>query len=245
MTLEDSEREKAHVAFACSSQPCQEDDWYGASIPLFRALRPDGDVLLALEMNDEPLTQAHGYPVRVVTPGIAGARAVKWLDRITVQTKESDNHYMKQDYKVLPPDAVDSETASKYWDVVPPVQEMPVNSTIAIPAEGSTVDRDADGYITVAGYALPSGDNGPVTKIEVSADGGEKWTEAELISHPEEGKWSWKLWKARLVIPSGSGKTIYSRATDNAGNTQPERSQWNLRGVCYNGYGEAANLTVQ
>lgn len=235
----------AHVAFACTATPCQEDTWYGASIPLSRALRPDADVLLALEMNDEPLTVAHGYPVRVVTPGIAGARAVKWLDRITVQTHESENFYQQHDYKVLPPDATDAESAGKYWDVTPAVQEMPVNSTVVTPAEGSTVTRDADGYVVVEGYALPSGDNGPVVKVEVSADGGVGWTDAELIHYEGEGKWSWKLWRAKLAIPSGSARTIYSRATDRAGNTQPKRSEWNLRGVCYNGYGEAAELTIK
>ena len=124
-----------------------------------------------------------------------------------------------------------------------PQHVMPVNSTIAIPAEGTSVERDADGCITVAGYATPSGDDGPVTKVEVSGDGGKTWTEAELIKHKEEGKWSWKLWQCKLKVGAGK-RTIYSRATDAAGNTQPERSQWNLRGVCYNGYGEAADVTV-
>ncbi|EMC93949.1 hypothetical protein BAUCODRAFT_215892 [Baudoinia panamericana UAMH 10762] len=245
IALGDAEKQTAHIAFACYSTPCQEDTWYGASIPLSRALREDADVLLALKMNGQRLTVGHGYPVRVVTPGIAGARAVKWLDRITVQMKESENHYMQYDYKVLPPDATDSESAKKYWGTTPAIQAMPVNSTIALPTGGSSVERETDGYITVKGYAVPSGDDGPVVKVEVSADGGINWTDAELLSHQDEGKWSWKLWRCKLQIPSGSARTIYSRATDAAGNTQPKRSQWNLRGVCYNGYGEAADITVK
>lgn len=43
------------------------------------------------------------------------------------------------------------------------------------------------------GIAVPSGDDGPILRVEVSADGGEDWTEAELMHHPEEGKWSWQL----------------------------------------------------
>ncbi|KAK5134765.1 hypothetical protein LTR08_006140 [Meristemomyces frigidus] len=245
ITLGAGERKEAHVAFACYATPCQEDTWYGASIPLSRALSIAAEVIIALEMNDEPLTIGHGYPVRVITPGIAGARAVKWLDRITVQKRESDNFYMQHDYKVLPEDAVDSESASKYWGVVPPVQEMPVNSTIAVPVEGSTVERDVNGCIAVEGYALPSGDDGPVVRVEVSADGGETWSEAELSHHEGEGKWSWKLWKTKLAVPSGSGLKLCSRATDQAGNTQPRQSKWNLRGVCYNGYGEVENFTVK
>lgn len=244
ITLTKDQQETAHVAFACYATPCQEDTWYGSSIPLSRALRSDADVILATHMNGEPLTVGHGYPVRVVTPGVAGARAVKWLDRITVQMRESDNFYMQHDYKVLPEEAVDAESASEFWHAVPPVQEMPVNSTIVSPAEGSTVERDQEGCITIEGYALPSGDNGPVVKVEVSADGGVHWENAELLHHEGEGKWSWKLWKARLALHTGERCTIYSRATDQAGNTQPKQSQWNLRGVCYNGYGEAANVTI-
>ncbi|KAK0366682.1 hypothetical protein LTR33_010073 [Friedmanniomyces endolithicus] len=241
-SLDDNEYEVSHVAFACNAAACEDDTWYGASIPLARALREDADILLALKMNDQPLTKAHGYPVRVVTPGIAGARAVKWLDHITVQTRESENFYQQHDYKVLPPEATDAESASKFWSIVPPVQEMPVNSTIATPVEGSTVQRDKAGCVTVAGYALPRGDDGPVVKVEVSADAGHHWIEAELLRGEGEGKWSWKLWKCQLPISTGTSKAIYSRATDAAGNTQPERSQWNLRGVCYNGYGEVTDV---
>ena len=242
--LEDKDRQDAHVAFACYAAPCQEDTWYGASVPLSRALRDDADIILALEMNDEPLTIAHGFPVRVITPGIAGARAVKWLDRITVQNRESDNFYMQHDYKVLPEEATDAESAEKFWHTTPPVTEMPVNSVIAVPSTGSTVKRDNDGLLNVKGYALPSGDNGPVVKVEISVDNGATWTEATLISHPGEGKWSWKLWKANVKIEAGNDRSICSRATDNAGNTQPKASTWNLRGVCYNGYGEARDLIV-
>lgn len=245
LTLDPSERDAAHVAFACYTTPCQEDTWYGASVPLSRAMRMDADIILAIEMNDEPLTIAHGFPVRVVTPGIAGARAVKWLDKITVQMMESSNHYMQKDYKVLPPEATDSESAEMFFHKTPAVQEMPVNSSIAIPEEGSVVARDAQGFITVAGYALPGGDDGPVVKVEVSSDAGKTWTDAELLHHPDEGKWTWVLWKARVPIQPGENKTILSRATDKAGSIQPERSQWNLRGCCYHGYGEAAFVTIK
>jgi len=234
----------AHIAFACHSQECQEDSWYGASIPLPRALDPDAEVVLALEMNGETLTPNHGFPVRVVTPGIAGARAVKWLDRITVQDTESDNHYMKRDYKILPPEATDAESAEKFWDSTPPLQEMPVNSVIAIPKSETTVARDEEGLVDIQGYAVPSGKDGPVVKVEVSIDDGEHWTDAEIMRHPDEGKWSWVLWRARQKMEPGKGKTIMSRATDKAGNVQEKEPQWNLRGCGYNGFGIAEDLQI-
>ena len=52
---------------------------YGASIPIEKALDPHGDVILAYEMNGEPIPRDHGYPVRVIVPGVVGARNVKWL----------------------------------------------------------------------------------------------------------------------------------------------------------------------
>ena len=235
---------KGHVAMACYATPCQDDTWYGASIELSRALREDADVILALEMNDEPLTPEHGYPVRVVTPGIAGARAVKWLDKITVQEQESPNFYQQHDYKILPPQAVDKESAEEYWHKTPAIQDMPVNSVVAVPESGSKVERTKEGCVEVKGYALPSGEDGPVTRVEVSGDGGESWVDAELIEHPDDGKWAWKLWEATVKIEQGTEKIIFSRATDKAGNTQVKQPEWNLRGVSYNGYGDARDLHV-
>ncbi|KAK3681500.1 hypothetical protein LTR37_020893 [Vermiconidia calcicola] len=235
ISLGSSDQEQAHVAFACYATPCQEDMWYGASISLTRAMREDMEVILALKMNDQPLSIPRGSPVRVITPGIAGARAVKWLDKITVQMQECQNHYMQYDYKVLPEEAVDAEAAKKFWHKVPPVQEMPVNSVVAVPNNEATVQRDTDGTITVQGYALPYGDDGPITRVDVSGDGGTSWKEAELIHHEGDSKYSWKLWKAPIAMQAGSGQAVLSKATDSAGNTQPDEPKWNLRGVCYNG----------
>lgn len=194
-------------------------------------------------MNDEPLAPKHGFPVRVVTPGIAGARAVKWLDKITVQKTESSNFYQQRDYKMLPPEATDSEKAEQFWDKTPALQNMPVNSVVASPQADSTVKRSDDGTVTVEGYALPSGMGGPIVRVEVSTDC-EHWMDAELISHAEDSKWSWKFWKAVVKIEAGQDRIVYSRATDKSGAAQEKQSQWNLRGVGYNGYGMADGLTV-
>lgn len=194
-------------------------------------------------MNDKPLSPKHGYPVRVVIPGVAGARWVKWLDRITVQDKESPNFYEQHDYKVLPPEAIDSKTAEKYWDKVPPMTDMPINSVVAVPDDNETIQIPPSGTIEIKGYAVPQGDQGPVTRVEVSTDGGKLWIDAQLQGKPVN-KWCWVFWRASVRIETGSGKEILSRATDAGGNTQQRHSQWNLRGVGYNGYGVSRNLTI-
>jgi sulfite oxidase len=199
-------------------------------------------------MNDKPLPVNHGFPVRVVIPGVAGARWVKWLDHITVQKEESTNHYQRHDYKILPPQATDSAEAKRYWNQVPAMEDMPVNSVVAVPNDNETIHLpDDSGLVEVKGYAVPHGQDGPVTRVEVSADGGKSWIDAEL-QQDDRGdhnrRWSWVLWKASVPMTKGAGKEILSRATDAGGNTQPEQSQWNLRGVGYNGYGASRNLTV-
>ena len=193
-------------------------------------------------MNSKPLTAKHGAPVRIIAPGIAGARCVKWLERITVQSAESENFYQQRDYKILPPEATDKKKAENYWDVTPSVQDMPINSVIGSPRNGEAVRLDADGMVEVRGYALPQGADGPVIKVEVSADLGETWREAELIG--DRGKWSWVLWRVRIRVQRGDKQRIFSRATDKAGNVQSASPQWNLRGVAYNGYGESRDLAV-
>lgn len=53
-------------------------------------------------MNEETLPKYHGYPARVIVPGICGARSVKWLHSLTISKEESNSRWQKHDYKVLP-----------------------------------------------------------------------------------------------------------------------------------------------
>jgi sulfite oxidase len=245
---------KGHVEFACYEQQVQEDSWYGGSISLKRAIDADADVILALGMNGERLNAEHGAPVRVVVPGVAGARSVKWLSKITVQEEDSKNFYQQHDYKILPPEATDREVAEKYWSKVDPMMDMPVNSIIGMPDSGETIRISSDGRVEVRGYAVPHGRDGPVRKVEVSGDGGKTWIEADLEfggygdlsteANAKKVRWAWCLWSAKVEVSQGPHRRIVSRATDSKGNTQQEQSEWNLRGVGYNGWGSADELAI-
>ena len=255
----------AHVAFACHKTHVQGSDWYGGSIELDRALRDSADVLVALEMNGKPLPVNHGFPVRMIVPGVSGCRSVKWVDEITVQSEESRNLYQRYDYKRLPPEATDKESAKQYWDNTPALQDMPINSVIAEPRNGDLIRLPPSGLIELKGYALPQGDQGPVVLVECSIDEGRTWEAAEIWSGNDlKAKWCWVLWKATVRLQTGKKRRVLSRATDAGGNVQTGRpvrwnshlrlfmstgradhSQvWNLRGVGYDGYGESRDLNV-
>ena len=197
-------------------------------------------------MNGDPLPEKHGYPVRAIVPGALGARSVKWLDRITVDDKESPSFYQCHDYKILPEDAVDAESANKYWDQTPAMLDMPINSCVSMPLSASTVKLDKEGSVEVRGYAVPHGSSGPVVRVQVSGDIGRSWIDAELNHGGKAAsKWSWVFWHAKLKMEKGKGKSIFAKATDLGGHTQTEqRSTWNLRGVAYNGYEAVVGLEV-
>jgi len=78
---------------------------FGGGVPVAKAMQPG--TLVALEMNGRPLAREHGYPARTVVPGYIGARSVKWLGRIIVADRPSENNFVARDYKLFPP----SETA--------------------------------------------------------------------------------------------------------------------------------------
>ncbi|CAL5433551.1 unnamed protein product [Camellia sinensis] len=96
---------------------------YKASIPLIRSTNSEADVLLAYEMNGEPLNRDHGYPLRVVVPGVIGARSVKWLDSINIIGEECQGFFMQRDYKKFPP-SVNWENID--WSTQKPQMDFPV-----------------------------------------------------------------------------------------------------------------------
>ena len=174
----DLAKDGKHVQFfgldCDTSQRC-----YGASIPLEKAL--SDDVLIAYKMNDETLTSDHGYPFRILVPGTVGARSVKWVNRIVVSDKESDSHWQKADYKVLPSSIKQPQQVD--YDRVPAIQESNVQSAIGSPAsteDGNkvkvlSVKPDSDDIqnqkLTIKGYAIGGGGR-QVQNVQISLDQG-------------------------------------------------------------------------
>lgn len=118
-----------------------DNSLFGGSITIEKATDPRGDVLLAYEMNGEPLPRCnfnwflkstllvrdHGFPVRAVVPGVVGARNVKWLSRVEVSEEESESHHQRADYKGFNPSV---DWGSVNWDGAESIQDMPVRSIL-------------------------------------------------------------------------------------------------------------------
>ena len=139
-------------------------------------------------------------------PGVLGARSVKWVNRITVADKESPCFYQRHDCKSLPPDALDSELANKYWDQTPAMLDMPINSSVASPVSDSTMSLAAAGLTEVTGHAVPHGDHGPVVRGQVCSDEGRSWTDAEIDAGGTEGS------KVDLGAVEGAGEVAKGKA---------------------------------
>lgn len=199
---------------------------FGGSIPLRKARMPE--VLLAWEMNGEPLPPVHGAPVRVVVPGYIGARSVKWVHRVTVADRPSQNFFQTSTYRLLPPDVDPARTAP--GDGVA-LGLVAVNADILAPDDGAEVDC---GPTRVTGYAFAGGDR-TVVRVDVSPDGGSSWIQADLGE--QASTWAWRHWSATVDVRPGE-QVVLARAWDSSAALQPAdpASVWNPKGYANNSW---------
>jgi len=212
-----------------------EGSHYEASIPAASAMDPRKDVMIVFEMNGKPLPLDHGYPLRIIAPGIAGARQVKWVHKIVLSKEESTSHWQRNDYKSFNP-SIDWNTLD--YDKAVPIQEYPIQSAICEPKEGAVLEDDS---VTVKGYAWSGGGRG-IIRVEVSADGGKTWRDADLrqATQPLHRQWAWTLWEITIPLPEGykGPVELICKAIDTSHNQQPESAEgiWNVRGLIHNAW---------
>lgn len=173
------------------------------SVPLDKVL---DDAIVALYQNGERLRPGNGYPMRLFLPGWEGNMSVKWLRTITVTDAP----------------AMTKDETSKYSDLQADGRAhlftfpMAVKSVITSPSPGLQMGRP--GLYQVSGIAWSGA--GRISRVEVSADGGQSYADAALDEHvlPKcltrfRAAWRW----------DGGPATLSSRATDETGASQPTR----------------------
>jgi DMSO/TMAO reductase YedYZ molybdopterin-dependent catalytic subunit len=168
-------------------------DGWTCGTPVEDVMRPGSDALLAIGMNGEPLPAEHGFPVRMVVPGLYGfVSATKWLVDAELTTfADFDAYWVKRD-----------------WARRAPVKTM---SRVDRPKAFEQVPA---GRFVVAGVAWAQ--HRGVDKVEVRVDGG-PWRATTLST--EVNVDTWRMWRAELDLPAGS-HTLEARATDRTGYTQ-------------------------
>ena len=214
------------------------EDIFTRSIPMQKVME---DCLLAYQMNGAPLPSDHGFPVRIVVPGWFGNNNVKWVDRLHVmdmmvfgdewetEDQRTYTHWQQYSYRIIPEedDAAEQYESIDIFDTREQMEasdqirnaylyDQLAKSIIGFPGEDSTVTR-RNGQVEVVGVAWAGDD--AVETVEISADGGETWSEAEFVA-PDLGTPSWRLFRY-VWEPEPGEYTLYSRATDEQGRSQP------------------------
>ena len=179
--------------------------------------------ILAWELNGEPIPLAHGGPLRLIVPGYYGVNNVKYVDRLAFTDKETDANIQRTSYRVRDIGVKGAPNQPSMW-------EMNVKSWVNHPAGEGPVRA---GTVQLHGVAF-AGVN-PVKRVEVSIDGGKTWKDAKFIG-PDLGAYAWRVFVLPVQFKAGGNYTLVSRATDAAGNTQPEQRVENERGYAHNGW---------
>jgi DMSO/TMAO reductase YedYZ molybdopterin-dependent catalytic subunit len=220
-----------HVAFGGTDTRSQANPGFIRSVPIEKAIDPD--TILAITMNGQPLSPAHGFPVRALVPGWIGAASVKRVNQISILSHEADGEFMQRAYR-LPTIAKDVTTARPAASAA--ITSLRVKSMIT----RVSMPRVSLQTVRISGAAW-AGDSG-ISRVDVSTNAGEGWNAAEL--HRHDHKYAWTFWDYTWV-PQNKGQFRLSvKATDTAGRTQPETPAWNPRGYMWNGI-DHMQLTVE
>lgn len=177
---------------------------YVKDLPLTRI--PAGDILIAYEMNGEPLDCEHGFPLRLVIPGYYGTNSVKWLYRLELADGRHEGLFTKKLYNDPVPSSPDAPESGTR-----PVWEIAPESFIVHPAPDTNL---AKGIIEIWGWAW--GDS-EIERVEVSVDGGQSWRAAQLKPRIERG---WQKFTFEWKPNQTGSATIASRAVDRDGIVQ-------------------------
>jgi DMSO/TMAO reductase YedYZ molybdopterin-dependent catalytic subunit len=194
-----------------------EEQAYARSLALDEVFGTEA--ILAYEVNGAPLPPQHGFPLRLIVPGWYGMTSVKWLARISLLDAPFDGYQMRHAYRVRldedePGDAI-TLIAPRSLMVPPGIPEYTSRARVV---EAGTCELHGRAW---------SGES-EVVAVDVSIDGGETWSPAEL-GETTLGRWAWSAWRYVWEAEPGEHE-LCCRARDAAGNEQPLEPPWNVGG---------------
>ncbi|GGP32075.1 sulfite oxidase [Streptomyces melanogenes] len=184
-------------------------------LPVAKAL---DDVLLAYEMNGEPLPPDHGHPVRVITPGWVGISSVKWVGDIEVSDEPLYTPWNTDMYRLFGAAYPPGGSA--------PLTRQTLKSAFEL-ASGATLPAHRRTVLT--GRSWSGG--APVRRVDVSTDAGGTWRRARLHDAPRRG--SWVRWSTPWVPRERGPAVLLARATDASGRVQPPTAVHNTQGYLF------------
>lgn len=225
-------------------------DGMKASIHMEKATNPYGDVMIAYEMNDEPLSRDHGFPLRVIVPGFAAVRNVKWLKKIEIADSEAEGAWQQGlNYKTLPPNVTDAKDID--LSKMPSMTEVAVFSGITsmdVANKKQNIAKAGQKTVMVKakGWAWAGGGRN-IVRVDVTGDGGKTWQAANIVKGGDQrfGRaWAWVFWECEVPasIKKDGTYELASKAVDMAFNSQPESVAhgWNVRGLGNNSWYRAS-----
>ena len=189
--------EKAGIKSGASRIVFTSADGYQDSITLDKG--KEENTLLALKMNDAPLTNDHGFPARMLIPNIYGMKNAKWLTSITLIEGDFEGFWQKQG-----------------WDNDATIH---AESFIVTPSDTGMVK--AGQPTTIKGAAFAGSRN--IEKVEISTDNGQTWITA--TSKDRLGPNAWTLWRLDWTPAAGQNKsyTLKVRCTEQGGKLQTDK----------------------
>jgi sulfite dehydrogenase (cytochrome) subunit A len=197
------------------------------SLPAKLATDPAFDILVAYEMNGEPLPLLNGFPTRLIVPGWYGTYWVKSLSEVAVLPQRFNGFWMNPAYRIpTTPNGV--EEPGNLAKITVPINRMNVRSFFVVPEPGARLARGQTHRLE--GIAFDGGEG--IRRVEVSTDGGGNWQSAELGD--DLGKYSFRRWRLAWRPERVGTYRLQVRAINRAGETQPERAGWNRSGYMRN-----------
>jgi sulfite dehydrogenase len=196
------------------------------SLPIDVAMSED--VLIAFDMNGQPLPHWNGFPARLIVPGWTGTYWVKQLASVKVVSSPEKNFWMSTAYRLPRGKYATPTFSSQLYAANEPITTMVVNSLITSLRNGQKVPRGKP--LEVRGIAWDRG-NG-IAKVEVSVDSGSHWTAAKLGK--DHGRYSFREFSLSAPTRDDGGRVVMARATSASGETQTEQLVFNPAGYHHN-----------